>query len=132
MQLDELRSLVQNALEDLKAVELKVLDVRDLTSVTDLMIIVSGTSNRHVKALSDNLREKTTAAGVKPLGIEGVREAEWILMDYGDIVVHIMLPHIRSTYNLEKLWDNDLLESVASKRPDADEQTRSNFRSKVR
>lgn len=128
MQLDELRSLVQNALEDLKAVELKVLDVRDLTSVTDLMIIVSGTSNRHVKALSDNLREKTTASGVKPLGIEGVRESEWVLMDYGDIVVHIMLPHIRATYNLEKLWDKELLESVASKRPD--EQV--NPRSKVR
>src|SRR5690606_34769212 len=114
----ELRSLVQNALEDLKAVELKVLDVRDLTSVTDLMVIVTGTSNRHVKALSDNLREKTAAAGVKPLGIEGVRESEWILMDYGDIVVHIMLPHIRATYNLEKLWDKELLEAVASKRPE--------------
>lgn len=118
MQPDELRSLVQNALEDLKAVELKVLDVRDMTSVTDLMIIVTGTSNRHVKALSDNLREKTSAAGVKPLGVEGVRESEWILMDYGDIVVHIMLPHIRATYNLEKLWDKELLESVASKRPE--------------
>jgi ribosome-associated protein len=129
MQLDELRSLVQNALEDLKAVELKVLDVRDLTSVTDLMMIVTGTSNRHVKALSDNLREKTAAAGVKPLGIEGVRESEWILMDYGDIVVHIMLPHIRATYNLEKLWDKELLEAVASKRPE-EQQLKS--RSKAR
>lgn len=129
MQLDELRSLVQNALEDLKAVELKVLDVRDMTSVTDLMMIVTGTSNRHVKALSDNLREKTTAAGVKPLGVEGVRESEWILMDYGDIVVHIMLPHIRATYNLEKLWDKELLESVASKRP---EEQQLNPRSKAR
>lgn len=128
MQLDELRSLVQNALEDLKAVELKVLDVRDLTSVTDLMIVVSGTSNRHVKALSDNLREKTSAVGVKPLGIEGVRESEWVLMDYGDIVVHIMLPHIRATYNLEKLWDKDLLESVASKRPDDQANPRSKAR----
>lgn len=129
MQLDELRSLVQNVLEDLKAVELKVLDVRDMTSVTDLMMIVTGTSNRHVKALSDNLREKTTAAGVKPLGVEGVRESEWILMDYGDIVVHIMLPHIRATYNLEKLWDKELLESVASKRP---EEQQLNPRSKAR
>lgn len=129
MQLDELRSLVQNALEDLKAVELKVLDVHDLTSVTDLMIIVTGTSNRHAKALSDNLLEKTAAAGVKPLGVEGVRESEWILMDYGDIVVHIMLPHVRATYNLEKLWDKDLLESVASRRPDEQSSQTSKARS---
>jgi ribosome-associated protein len=125
MQLDELSSLVQNALEDLKAVELKELDVRDLTSVTDLMFIVTGTSNRHVKALSDNLLEKAAAAGVKPLGVEGVRESEWVLVDFGDIVVHIMLPDVRATYNLEKLWDKDLLESVAARRPDEQTNPRS-------
>lgn len=108
MQLDKLRNLVQNALEDIKALELTVLDVRDMTSVTDLMIVVSGTSNRHLKALADSVLEKASAAGVKPLGVEGLRDAEWILVDFGDIVVHIMLPHIRSTYNLEKLWDKGL------------------------
>lgn len=108
MQLDKLRNLVQTALEDLKALELTVLDVHEMTSVTDLMIVASGTSSRHVKAIADSVLEKTTAAGIKPLGVEGIREAEWILVDFGDIVVHIMLPAIRSTYNLEKLWDKSL------------------------
>ena len=116
MQLNELQKICIDALEDLKALELKVLDVRDLTSVTDVMIIVSGTSNRHLKALADSVLEKTSKKGVKPLGVEGLREAEWALLDFGDIVIHIMLPQIRATYNLEKLWDKELLSVVEHRR----------------
>lgn len=104
MQLDELREVVVDALEELKAVDLKVLDVRRIASFTDLMVIASGTSDRHTKALADRLLEQCRQAGVRPLGVEGEREAEWILVDLGDIVVHIMRPQIRDFYNLEKLW----------------------------
>ncbi len=112
MQVDELSKLAQEALDDMKALDLKVLDVSDITSMTDLMIIVTGTSNRHVKSLAASLVENLASAGVRPLGKEGEREAEWVLVDYGDIVVHIMLPQLRDFYNLEKLWDKDLVDGV--------------------
>lgn len=104
MQLDQLRHQVITALEDLKAVDIKVLDVRKVASFTDLMIIASGTSDRHVRALADKVLENCRAVGVRPLGVEGEREAEWVLVDLGDIVVHVMRPQTRDFYNLEKLW----------------------------
>lgn len=104
MELEELKAIVVDALEELKAVDLKVLDVRQIASFTDLMIIVSGTSSRHVRALADKVIERCKATGVRPLGLEGEREAEWILVDLGDIVVHVMSPAMRDYYNLEKLW----------------------------
>ena len=104
MQLDELKDVVVGALEDLKAKDIKILDVRAIASFTDLMIIASGTSSRQVKALADKVVEKCKAAGVSPLGVEGERDAEWILVDLGDIVVHLMQPETRDFYNLEKLW----------------------------
>lgn len=104
MQLDNLKELVVAALEELKAFDIKVLDVRRICSFTDLMIIASGTSARQVRALSDKVLEKCRQAGVRPLGVEGEREAEWVLVDLGDIVAHIMNPQARAFYNLEKLW----------------------------
>lgn len=104
MQLDELKKVVIDALEDLKAVDIKVLDVREMATFTDLMIIASGTSDRHLKALADRVQEKCREAGVKPVGVEGERDVDWVLVDLGDIVVHIMRPESRDFYNLERLW----------------------------
>ncbi len=104
MQLDDLRNTVVNALEELKALNIKVLDVRGVATFTDLMIIASGASGRQVKALADKVVERCKQAGIRPLGVEGEREAEWVLVDLGNIVVHIMKPDTRDFYNLEKLW----------------------------
>ena len=105
MQLEQLKSIVLNALEDLKGRDIRVLDVRTRASFTDLMILVSGSSSRQVKALADKVVEACKAAGVRPIGVEGERDAEWVLIDLGDIVVHVMQPEIREFYNLEKLWN---------------------------
>jgi ribosome-associated protein len=107
MKAEELMKVVVDALEDMKARDIRVIDVRGKTSVTDIMVIASGTSNRHVKSQSEHVVEKAKAHGVKPLGIEGEKEAEWILVDLGDVVVHIMQPEIRDFYHLEKLWATD-------------------------
>lgn len=104
MQLEDLQKTVVDALNELKAQEIKVLDVRGVASFTDLMIVASGTSTRHVKAIADKVIEKCAQIGVKPLGVEGEREAEWVLVDLNDIIVHVMLPQTRDFYNLEKLW----------------------------
>ncbi|WP_304641111.1 ribosome silencing factor [Pseudomonas sp.] len=106
MQNDDLAKLVENALEELKAKDVVRIDVKELTSVTDYMIIASGTSGRHVKSLSDNLVEKAKAAGRRPLGVEGQDSGEWVLVDLGDVVVHIMQPATRQFYDLERLWQS--------------------------
>ncbi len=100
----DLSDLVVEALEDVKAKDIVKLDVSDLTTVTDYMIVASGTSNRHVKALADAVAEKAREAGHKPAGIEGESGSEWVLLDLGDALVHVMLPSVREFYNLEKLW----------------------------
>lgn len=104
MTLEQLQALIVTALEDLKAVDTEIIDVREVSSFTDLMVVASGTSTRQVKALAERLIEHSKAAGVSPLGVEGERDAEWILIDLGDAVVHIMLPAVREFYSLEKLW----------------------------
>lgn len=102
--LQTLKDIVIDALEDMKAKDIVTLDVKPLTSVADLMIVASGTSNRHVKSIAENVREKVKNNGLQPLGIEGEDVAEWVLVDLGDIIVHIMLPDTRRFYDLEKLW----------------------------
>jgi ribosome-associated protein len=101
---EALLDLVVAALEELKGVDIRVLDVRGLTTITDRMVLVSGTSTRHVKALAGNVARKAKAAGHAPLGIEGEQAAEWILVDLGDVVLHVLMPAIREFYALEKLW----------------------------
>ena len=89
----------------MKAWEIKVLDVRGVTDVADTMVIASGTSDRHVRAVAQKLVEQVKAAGFRPQGIEGQQESDWILIDLNEIVVHVMLPRVREFYGLEKLWD---------------------------
>jgi len=107
MNSEQLCALIVDALEDVKAKNIVTLDVRNMTSVTDYMVIASGTSNRHVKALADNVAEKARAAGHRPIGIEGEEGGEWVLIDLQDALVHVMQPAVREFYNLEKLWSLD-------------------------
>lgn len=104
MQLEQLKGLVLETLADLKARDVSVLDVHGKTSITDYMIIASGTSDRHVKAIADTIAYRAKEAGEAPLGCEGVNEGEWALVDLNGIVVHVMLPRVRDFYNLERLW----------------------------
>jgi ribosome-associated protein len=104
MNSEELSDLVVEALEEIKGLDIIKLDVRDMTTVTDWMIVASGTSSRHVQALVDNVAEKSKAAGHRPSGVEGESGGEWVLLDLHDALVHVMLPKIREFYNLEKLW----------------------------
>lgn len=101
---ETLRDLVNNALEDLKARDVVTLPVSDVTDITDYMIIASGTSNRHVKALVDNVVEEIKAAGTPPRGIEGRESYEWVLVDLGDVLLHVMQDETREFYDLERLW----------------------------
>ena len=104
MNSEQLSTLVIDALDDIKGQDIVKLDVRDMTTVTDYMVVASGTSNRHVQALVENVAEKASAAGHKPIGVEGESGGEWVLLDLQDTLVHVMLPKVREFYNLEKLW----------------------------
>jgi len=100
----ELRDLVVAALEDAKAQDIQVIDLSERSSFADYMVIASGTSSRQVKAMADRLVQRAKARGVQPLGVEGAADADWVLVDLADIIVHLMQPQARAFYNLEKLW----------------------------
>ena len=104
MNSESLRDLVVDALDDVKGQKIVCLDVRDMTTVTDYMIVATGTSNRHVQALVDRVAERAKAAGHPAIGVEGEEGGEWVLLDLEDALVHVMLPTMREFYNLEKLW----------------------------
>ncbi|ROR34867.1 ribosome silencing factor [Inmirania thermothiophila] len=104
MEPERLAELVERALDDMKAEDVRVLDVRDRTAITDFMVIASGTSQRHVRALAQEVAFQAKKAGQPPLGVEGEQAAEWVLVDLGAVVVHVMQPRVRAFYNLEKLW----------------------------
>ncbi len=104
MDAEELKQAVIEALDDMKAVNPVVLDVTGLTDVMDYLVIASGTSNRHVKSLADNVSMELKKRGMRPLGVEGEDAGEWVLVDFGDVVVHVMLPATRDFYDLERLW----------------------------
>lgn len=107
MQVEALRDLVVETLEDMKANEVKVIDVRGKTAITDFFVIASGTSDRHVKATAEAVAFKAKQAGQSSLGQEGLQEGEWALIDLNGVVVHIMQPRVRDFYQLEKLWEVD-------------------------
>ena len=96
--------LITDTMEDLKAQDVQTLDVRALTTMTDYMIIASGRSDRQVKAIADKVIETAKTRKIRPLGVEGQQQGEWILIDFGDVIAHVMRPDTREYYQLEKLW----------------------------
>ncbi|MGR8947498.1 MAG: ribosome silencing factor [Gammaproteobacteria bacterium] len=102
----ELADLVTAALEDGKAIDIKRLEVTKLTTITDYMIVASGSSNRQIRALTERVIDAARETGVRPLGREGEQTGEWVLVDFGDVVLHLMQPETREFYQLEKLWES--------------------------
>jgi ribosome-associated protein len=109
-----LQHAVTTALDDMKAVNVRVLDVRGLTDIADTMVIASGNSDRHVRSIAERVVERAKAVGVRPLGTEGERDGEWVLVDLQDVVVHVMLPRVREFYGLERLWDSGETDSAVA------------------
>jgi ribosome silencing factor RsfS/YbeB/iojap len=101
---EQLQQSVMRALDDMKARDVNAIDVRDKTSVADTLVVASGTSSRHVKSIADEVVRQAKRLGLPPIGVEGEREGEWVLVDLGDVIVHIMLPRTREFYGLERLW----------------------------
>lgn len=116
MQPDEIRDAAVAALEDAKAQDIKVMQVTGLTDITDYMILATGTSSRHVKSVADKLVDAMKKLGQRPLGIEGTEDAEWVLIDVDDVIVHVMQAESREFYDLEKLWGEELRHLVESSR----------------
>ena len=112
MNLNEIKALAVTSLEDMKAQEIAVLDVKGKSSMTDVMIVATGNSTRHVKSIAGNLIKAFKDAGNQPLGSEGETNGEWVLVDLNEVVVHVMQRDVRDFYNLEKLWGVEAIDSV--------------------
>ncbi len=108
-----LKTVLLTTLADMKALEVKFLDVRGLTDIADFMVIASGTSDRHVRSVAQRVVEKAKEAGYRPHGVEGQQDADWVLIDLNEVIVHVMLPRVREFYGLEKLWDMTLSKRAA-------------------
>ena len=108
---DKLQTLVIDALEDLKAGDIRYLNLEGVTGFTDRMVFASGTSSRHVKSIAQSVVEACKQAGLSPLGVEGEDVGDWVLVDLGDIVVHVMLPETREFYDIERLWGDQAARS---------------------
>ena len=104
MNAEQLATLVCSALDDIKAQNVVTLDVTGMTSIADRIVVASGTSSRHVKSIADRVLEAAREAGIRPLGVEGDQQADWVLVDLGDVVLHVMTPATRQYYDLERLW----------------------------
>ena len=100
-----LKTVILDALDGMKALEVKFLDVRGLTDIADFMVIASGTSDRHVRSVAQRVVEKAKESGFRPHGVEGQQDGDWVLIDLNEMIVHVMLPRVREFYGLEKLWD---------------------------
>ena len=111
-----LKTVIPDALADMKALEVKLLDVRGLTDIADFMVIASGTSDRHVRSVAQRVVEKVKEAGFRPLGVEGQQDGDWVLIDLSEVIVHVMLPRVREFYGLEKLWDTGTPRRAAAAR----------------
>jgi ribosome-associated protein len=108
-----LKSVILDALADMKALEVRILDVRGLTDIADFMVIASGSSDRHVRSVAQRVVEKTKEAGFRPHGVEGEQDSDWVLIDLHEMIVHVMLPRVREFYGLEKLWDMTTMKRAA-------------------
>jgi len=111
MELEALQALVIEAIEDLKAFDIKVINVQGKSSFSDLLVFACGRSDRQVKSIANNVIVECKKAGNPPLGVEGMQTGDWVLVDLGDIVVHIMLPQVRDFYNIERIWEVEYEES---------------------
>lgn len=108
-----LKTVIMDALADMKALEVKFLDVRGLTDIADFMVIASGTSDRHVRSVAQRIVENAKEAGFRPHGVEGEQDGDWVLIDLSEMIVHVMLPRVREFYGLEKLWDMTVTKRAA-------------------
>lgn len=111
---EAIRQLVLDVLEDNKAQKIECIDVRGKTSVADYMVVATGTSGRHVKALAEHVAVEAKKKGIEPLGTEGQEVSDWVLVDLGDVIAHVMQEKTREYYQLEKLWQPDFSEEVAA------------------
>ncbi len=116
MKVDKLKQLAIDALEDMKAEDITVLDVKGKTTVTDWVIVASGSSSRHVKSIANNVAVAAKQADYPPLGTEGEAEGEWVLVDLGDVIVHVMQRQVREYYDLESLWSVDAMKQQVERR----------------